>query len=226
LSLTRHTRLDKRCYDDVGFDKIKRGLWGVLNRYSPFAMIYTTTDKYRIVINQDQTITEDSVDSVIQYDFVYLDESEYRFQSVYLVKVYQDDSLIKSAIIGSVGGSTVIHDTSTIIENDRFLVCCSDTIFCLSIPDLTLLWRTKADLVTCFEIYRYSDSYIIHGEHEITRLDKDGKILWQQIGADIFTTLDGEGGFVVTDSYILATDWANRKYTFDFNGQLIKRTNG
>ena len=42
------------------------------------------------------------------------------------------------------------------------------------------MWRTQADQATCFEIYKYEDSYIIHGEFEISRLDKDGKIIWQQ----------------------------------------------
>ena len=127
----------------------------------------------------------------------------------------------KSAVIRSNGGKTAIHDTSEIIESDRFLICCSDTVFCLSIPDLTLLWRTKADTGTCFEIYKYQESYIIHGELEISRLDKHGKILWQQIGADVFTTLDGEDNFVLTDNYILATDWENNKYKFDYNGRLV-----
>jgi outer membrane protein assembly factor BamB len=129
--------------------------------------------------------------------------------------------LIKSAVIASNGGGTGIHDTSIIIEKDRLLVCCSDSVFCLSIPDLTLLWRTQADQVTCLEIYKYEDSYIIHGELEISRIDKNGKILWQQIGADIFTTLEGKDTFVITYNYIIATDWENRKYKFDFNGQSI-----
>ena len=185
-------------------------------------MKHYTTDKYRIDIYDEQTFTEGSADNVNEYDLVYFDKSDYQFTSVYGIKVFQGDRLIKSAIIGSIGGKTAIHNTSTIIENDRLLVFCSDTIFCLSIPDLTLLWRTQADLATCFEIYKYKDSYIIHGELEITRLDKDGKILWQQGGADIFTTLDGKESFSITDNYILVTDWENRKYKFDFDGQLIE----
>lgn len=185
-------------------------------------MIHYKTDKYRIDIFDDQTYIEGSADNVNYYDFVYFDKSDYHFPLVYGIKVFQGGTLIKSAVIGSIGGGTAIHNTSTIIENDRLLVCCSDTIFCLSIPDLTLLWRTQADQATCFEIYKYKDSYIIHGEFEISRLDKNGKILWQQSGADIFTTLDGKDSFAINDNYILATDWENRKYKFDFDGQLIE----
>lgn len=184
-------------------------------------MTHHTTDKYRIDIYADQTFTEGSANNVNQYDFVYFDKSEFHFPSVFGIKIFQDDNILKSAVIGSIGGGTAIHETSTIIENDRLLVCCSDTIFCLSIPDLTLLWRTQADQATCFEIYKYQDRYIIHGELEVSRLDKDGKIFWQQSGADIFTTLDGKDSFTITDNCILATDWENRKYKFDFNVNSI-----
>jgi hypothetical protein len=181
-----------------------------------------TTEKYRIEIYDDQAFTAGSSDNTNVYDYVYFEKSEYIFPSIYGIKIFQNDTLIKSAGIGSIGGGTAIHDTSTIIENARLLVCCSDTIFCLSIPDLTLLWRTQADQATCFEIYKYQDSYIVHGELEISRLDKDGKILWQQGGQDIWTTVEGIDDFAVYDDYILATDWQYNRYKFDFHGKLIE----
>lgn len=138
--------------------------------------------------------------------------------------IFQDDKLLKSAVIGSTGGKTGIGKNSIIIESGRLLVCCSDTIFCLSIPDLTLLWCKQADQITCFEIFKYLDSYIIHGEVEISRLDKNGNILWQQSSADIFTTLEGKDNFFVAENYIIATDWKNRKYKFDFNGTILQTT--
>ncbi|MBE8715265.1 hypothetical protein [Sphingobacterium hungaricum] len=180
-----------------------------------------TTERFRIDIFADETFTGNPPDNVYLYDFVYSDKSDYKLSSIFGIRTFQYDHLIKSTVIGSSGGSTGIHAKSTIIENDRLLVCCSDSVFCLSIPDLSLLWRTKADEVTCFAIYKYKDSYIIHGELEISRLDKDGKILWQQSGADIFTTLDGNPDLVINDDYILATDFENRKYKFDFDGKII-----
>jgi len=184
-------------------------------------MTHYTSDRYRIDIYEDLGFAGGLEDSAIQYDLVYFDKSEYQSPSVYVIKIFQDGALLQSAVIGSIGGGTVIRSSSTIIEDDRLLVCCSDTIYCLSIPDLTLLWRTQADQATCIEIYKYQDSYIIHGEFEISRLDKNGNILWQQSGADIFTTLEGIDNFSITEKYILATDWENRKYKFDFNGQSI-----
>ena len=153
------------------------------------------------------------------YDHRYDDE---RCSSYIQVRICKDKEILKTVLLGSDGGGTVVHETSFIIEQDRVVMCCYDSIFCLSIADLKLLWKTQADSVTCFEIYKYKDSYIIHGELEISRLGRDGTILWQQSGADIFTTLEGgKDDLLITENYILATDWDNRKYKFDFDGNVI-----
>jgi hypothetical protein len=158
-----------------------------------------TVGQYQVEIYRDETFTKGSTDNLHKYDNEYFDESEYIFPTMFGIKVFKNNDLLTSAIIGSIGGGTGIHNTSTIYEDTKLLICCSDSIFCLSIPELKLLWRTKADQATCFQIYKYKDNYIVHGEFEISRLDKDGKIVWQKSGADIFTTLDGKQDFELTE---------------------------
>lgn len=180
-----------------------------------------TVGLYQIEIYRDDTFDEKSTDNKHTYDFVYFEKSEYVFSTMLGINVFNDTMLLTSAIIGSIGGGTGVHQNSVIYEDKRLLACCSDTIFCLSIPDLALIWRTKTDSATCFEIFKYQDSYIVHGEMEITRLDKDGKILWQQSGADIFITLDGDQDFKLTDQFILVKDFENRIYKFDYDGKNL-----
>lgn len=161
-------------------------------------------------------------DSEEKYDHRYLEEGEYSFTTMIAIKVSLDDDHIKGALIGAVGGGTGVFENSFIAEPNRIVICCSDSIFCLSIPDLSLIWKTKADEVTCFEIFKYQSDYIVHGELDITRLGHDGQIIWKQGGADIFVCLDPKGdGFMLTDQYILAKDFENRKYKFDYNGNII-----
>ncbi len=191
-------------------------------RYSQFfRMKQYQKDNYKIDIYDDRSFSESSVDNINQYDLVHFEKSDYIFPTVFGIKVFEDEKILKSAVIGSIGGGTGIHDKSVIIESNRILICCSDSIFCLSIPDLNLLWQTKADSATCFGIHKCNDSYIIHGELQISRLNQNGEIVWQQSGGDIFTTLEGKDDFEITDEFIFATDWENRKYKFDFNGQII-----
>lgn len=184
-------------------------------------MIFETR-KYNIEIQVDELYTDNSSDNLNQYQKVYFTESEYNLPTKIGIKVFENDELIKSAIIGSIGGGTGIHKSSQIIEDDRILVCCSDSIFCISIPDLDLKWKTQADQATCFELFKKDNSYIVHGEMEISKLNPNGKIVWQQSGADIFTTEKGIDDFEITESYIRATDWENRVYKFDFNGEEIE----
>ena len=180
------------------------------------------TGKYNIELQIDEFYTDNSLDNLNQYQKVYFTESEYILPTKIGIKVFENDELIKSAIIGSIGGGTGIHKSSQIIEEDRILVCCSDSIFCISIPDLDLKWKTKADQATCFELFKKDNNYIVHGEMEISKLDSSGKIIWQKSGADIFTTEKGIDDFEITESYIRATDWENRVYKFDFNGKEIE----
>ncbi len=187
-------------------------------------MIEKTIGSYQLTICHDDNFKQGSSDNVNNYDCEYLFESEYQFGTVLGVKIYCENQycenqLIRSALIGAEGGRTGLHDNSMIFEHDRILICCSNSVFCLSIPDLVLLWRTEADTVTCFGIFKYQDSYIIHGELEISRLDYNGKIIWSQVGKDIFLTLEGENDFELTNDFILTTDYEYRKYKFDYNGK-------
>ena len=132
--------------------------------------------------------------------------------------MFKDDELLKSAIIGSSGAGIGVNDSSVIVDNDKILICCGASVFCLLISDLSLLWQTKADDVACFEIFKYRDTYIVHGELNISRLDKNGKIIWHQSGHDIFTSPDGEFSFQLTDDFIITKDWGGKIYKFDYDG--------
>lgn len=94
----------------------------------------------------------------------------------------------------------------------------------LTIPGLKLKWKTQCDPATCFQIYKLQDDYIIHGELQITKLNKDGQIKWELGGADIFVSIDNEEEFKLEHDGILLTDFAKVKYKIDFNGKLIWNT--
>lgn len=179
-----------------------------------------TAGEYRLVFTDETYALDDGIDT---YDFQYIENSIYKHSSSIGIKVYKNEAFFKSAVIGAAGGSTTIHETSFVYDPDRIVICCSDTVFCLSIPYLSLLWKTRSDSTTCFEVFKYKTDYIIHGELEITRLGHDGEIIWQQSGADVFTSLNSKNDdFIITETYILVTDWNNKKYKFDFDGDILQ----
>jgi len=162
-------------------------------------------------------------DFINQYDAIYIDDTEYHPASVVGIRIYEDEEQFKQVAFGTSGGATGVFKSSVIVTDNHIVCCCSDSVFCLSVPELELLWKTKVDTATAFQIFPLGKDYIIHGELEISRLSGLGEIIWQQSGADIFTTPDGtDNDFIITDEYILTTDWDGRKYKFNFDGNIIE----
>lgn len=163
----------------------------------------------------------DSMDNIKTYKKTFISGNKNALTSKIGIEIFEDDKLKSSCIIGSEGGGTGITGNTTLISYGGLVVCCSNTVFKLTIPDLDFEWKTISDSATCFGIHYLGKDYVIHGELEITRLDKDGKIVWKQSGRDIWTTEEAFDNFAVYDDYILATDWAYNRYKFDFDGKLL-----
>jgi len=186
-------------------------------------MIELDFGDYKIYCSDEYDFKPGSADNVFQYNHVY-DQEEGAYKSSVGIKIYQNEELIDSAFISFWGGGTVVTETSVIIDDGALLACCGHSVFCFKIPTFDLLWHTIADMATSFEIFPIRDGYIVHGELQITRLNKNGIMLWQTYGADIFVTVDGSEQFEVTESYIIATDWNNDVYVINFDGETISHT--
>jgi hypothetical protein len=115
-------------------------------------------------------------------------------------------------------GPTVVHEHSCSIDNDKIYVCVGNHAFCLKIPELQLIWKHEIDEATNFGIYPFHTDFIIHGELSITRITKEGIIVWQKYGSDIFTTQEAKDDFYIEDDYIYAQSWDGRNYQFDYDG--------
>lgn len=162
------------------------------------------------------------LDDCKDYTHLYITCGDYRCNDLIGVKVYQNGILINSALIGvSSGGRTSISGSSSIIEEDRLVLCCSNTICCLSVPEMKMLWQTEADTATCFQIFKYEEDYIVHGEMDISRLDKNGVIIWQASGEDIFVMQDDGEGFTMKEDHIYAKDFCGKEYKIGYDGKCI-----
>lgn len=174
-----------------------------------------------VEILDEPNYTFGSVDNNFKYSKHHFGEGGHEYPtSKHGIKIFNEDQLINDCIIIGSGGATSINPYSSIINNDELIICCCDTVYCLSIADLKLKWQKRADQVTCFGVYKLQNDYIIHGEIEISRLDKEGSIIWQFGGSDIFVSLDDES-FSLNFDHIALTDFCKTKYKIDFDGKIL-----
>lgn len=165
---------------------------------------------------------EDAPDK-IAYDNVYQPgkDREYEPVSKTGIIVYKDGVKISNALLLAVAGATSVSTDSAFIHSDNLLTRCCNTVFSLLLPDLKLNWMTEADWATCFSIHPYKDDFITHGEVDISRIDANGKIVWQFSGADIFVNLKDDIAFEMYEDHIALTDFNDGKYNVDYDGKEI-----
>jgi len=117
----------------------------------------------------------------------------------------------------------VLNEKGILLDNDRLLITCGYEVFCILLPSLKLLWHTQVDMATCFEIAPYQDDYITHGEMEISRLNRQGEILWQFSGKDIFVSpIECTPAFTLTPKGIELVDFNYESYFIDYDGKLLR----
>ncbi|WP_051568664.1 hypothetical protein [Crocinitomix catalasitica] len=176
---------------------------------------------YRIKLVDAEQYTLNSVDNIEVYDIEYFQDNRYRPTSKHGIRIFENGQEIRSAIVCETGGATGIHiDSVQIIDNVLYLCCC-DSIYSLTIPNLDLNWNKRIDPATCFGIYTYKGDFIVHGELQITRIDMNGLQKWTFGARDIFVTQDGTDSFKIKEDKIYLRDWAGFDYVLDENGKEI-----
>ena len=165
--------------------------------------------QYQIQIEIDSLYDSHSTDNQTIYTKQYLLGEESIVTQIG-IRIFEYENEISSCIIGAEGGATTIHENSQIVENNKILICCNDSVFCLEIPTLNLSWKKEVDKTTAFQIFKHDKDYIIHGEFEITRIDEKGNIKWQNNGIDIFVSQNEKNDFEISEKNIKAVDYENR----------------
>ena len=184
--------------------------------------------EYEIEILDDKGYTIKSTDNIGKYKFEYSQGEiiEERIHPISQHGIRVKDKLIEdeisSAIICEYGGGTTIHEKSFFIDEDKIWICVCDKIYSLNLPKLEIEWFGRFDFVTNFSINPFKDDFIIHGELEIIRINRKGKIIWRFGARDIFVTEKGDNNFHINKDWIEVEDWEGYKYRIDENGKEIK----
>lgn len=180
---------------------------------------------YSIDIIDDRTFSINSADNLTHYDKEYftgsINEDRFYPTSKHGIRISRGNTKLTSVIICEVGGSTTIHENCFVISNDSLYICCCDKVYSLKFPDLSVNWSQRLDPATCLSIYSFDNAFIIHGELVITKIDRDGNIIWEFGARDIFVTQDGTDSIAFQGDHILLKDWEGFQYLLDKNGVEI-----
>jgi hypothetical protein len=176
-----------------------------------------------IELFDDSSYVINSVKSPKLYDIVYNEDNyaDHDFPTRHAIKVFKGGQLNRSAILLGAGGATGISSDAAFVDNGNLIIRCSNQLFSLALPELNKNWQIKPDWATCFSVHKYQDTYIVHGEASISRIDKMGKIMWTYGGADIFVCLYEGTPFEMHDDFISLTDFNGSKYKIDYEGNSI-----
>ena len=171
--------------------------------------VFKTYQDFDIAIFDDPDYNPNSVDNSRTYNSIYCDKDhdDYMYVVKHGIEITCENEIRYSALVASSGGMTCPHSNSVVIDKNTLAICCGDSVFFLTFPTLDLLLKTQADSATCFEIFEYESDFIIHGELEITRIDKKGNKVWTFSGSDIFTSPTGKDDFKIIGHYIYAINW-------------------
>ncbi|MBO9632426.1 MAG: hypothetical protein J7578_04865 [Chitinophagaceae bacterium] len=169
----------------------------------------TEVNGYQISLFNARNYDPNSTDNSWNFDQLYSDEEydDYQFVTRHGIEVSLNNQRLSAALIMGGSGATDIHIHAFVANDNKLIVCCSNNVYCLSIPELDLLWRVKCDEATCFQIFAYKDNFIVHGELQITCLHQNGKQKWEFSGTDIFVTPNGKDNFQIVDGCIYVTNW-------------------
>ncbi|HYW11128.1 MAG TPA: hypothetical protein VE871_04200 [Longimicrobium sp.] len=140
------------------------------------------------------------------------------------VEVRVDGVPVASAVLLCDAGCPAVSSTSTALRGGTLYVSMQDHVAALSLPSLDTRWMTDVDDACVFGFVEVAgmDALLVHGELCISRLGLDGRIQWQQGGADIFT-----GGCWMADGVVVAADWNGTEYRWRWSdGEALGVTPG
>lgn len=180
------------------------------------------------IIHENIEIIQDKINPMY---WKYIDTEQPYKNWLYGVDAYDDNittsigikNLVerKEVLLFATGGCSGAHDTCFLVRESHLLICVGDTVFCLDKDLLEVNWMTKCDWATCFQILKFKQGYIIHGELQITYLSFDGEIIWTFSGRDIFVTGESNNECRIVGDEIHLLDWNEDKYILNADGILI-----
>jgi len=135
----------------------------------------------------------------------------------------------KSCLITGIDGGSYLHvaddkDKSQSVKllSESLILSSGFTFFSFHMDRQEIEWKLRPDMGEVFEFYDLQDDYLLRGELEIHRIDRNGNIKWSYGGRDIWVNIDGKREVSIENNKIILTDFESNVYVIDFNGQTLE----
>ena len=145
------------------------------------------------------------------------------------LKINFTDQPTKTCLITGIDGGLYLHtaddkDNSYSVKlEDNFLIfSLGFTFFSFDTLSQEIIWKVRPDMAEVFEFYDLQDDFLLRGELEIHRIDKNGNIKWSYGGRDIWVNIDGKTEVIIETEKIILTDFDSNEYIIDFEGKTIE----
>ena len=168
-----------------------------------------------IEIDQDwPDIKEEKYDSILGKDKYDTD-----LNRALAVLITNNHGSFSFLLIGSCYSST---DNCAVLDNDKLLVLMDESLMVFDVKEGQYLLKKKYDQwCSYFELHMFDDAYLVYGEGEIVKLDRDYNIQWRFSGRDIFILPTGNEAFSIHGNTVQVYDFLGNFYEIDNNGKLI-----
>lgn len=188
-------------------------------------MIELTSGAYTIQIRDEPAYDLNSMDNATHYEkILWHDDLHYQASSKHSVQIWLEEEMIHACLVLGCRGKTAVTRQSVLLHHSDLYLCCGDSLICLSVDNLRLKWRLKADEATSFGVYQADGGLIVHGELSIARINLNGNIVWTFSGADIFVCLNDPRTITITEDRIDLIDFSGNRYILDHTGNLLSQS--
>jgi len=175
------------------------------------ASLCLATKAGNVEVVDERCYTFGSVDNSRRYGHEVLPEPETRSVPAAIHGVLLNGQAL--AVFGD-SRCTGVHAASAIAAGDLVFLAVGGHVVCFQLQPFKVWWQLEVDDASCFGIHHsvQHDALISHGELAISRFSRDGRLLWQTGGADIFSE-----GFALKPEGVEAVDFSGRRYLFSYD---------
>jgi hypothetical protein len=143
--------------------------------------------------------------------------------------VYKSQNIKKECLLKGIDGGSYLHisteeeNGSTVkLFNNILYLSIGYNFFAFDLIEQNIKWQIHSENGEYFEFYNLEQDFLIRGELEIERINKNGERLWNYGGRDIWVNIEEGNEVKINEKEIELKDFEGSKYYIDFNGKTLR----